>query len=524
MAFEVDEEPLPVGWEIAMSRSKNKPYYHNAETKKVYWVDDELPRGWSHQFDNDGRVFYFHIKDKNGSVSYDKPQLRPAKSLKGDERTLSPEPMPLPEPSYDREDDLRFSESAPKPERKKSNSLMDLLSPGPPAQINAEDNAHDDPRVRSSSRGSMDISNLVSSSGNSSGNKRPFDQIAKEADPDAAAAFYNQLQRNATSDRADSMLFHMRAMNNWVKSILINEYSRRDDCVLDLACGKGGDLMKWAKRGISKYVGVDIAQKSLEDAVERIESNAQHRDLDVQFIQGDLGRVSLLEDESHCWTRSRGWHDAIPLESACCFNLISMQFSFHYMFGDEQRASRCFRTLHELLVDGGIFIATTVDPNKILMKYYQNLHSEDTEQDQQRQAGETKPDVQILDDKKREVCAIRFDQTVKDQLLGFDTTSSEGAFGLRYNFTLRDSNDQAGGQAVDLPEYLVPDDLLKRLLKENGFELLLQQNFHSFVHKHSDKNRSLLEKMHVMNYAGSISDAEWEVAGLYQVLAFKKAY
>lgn len=121
MVLEVDEEPLPAGWEVLMSRSQNMPYYSNVRTKKVYWVDDELPRGWSHQFDDQRRRFYFHIRDKQATISYEKPVLRRA-------RSPSPEPA-LPEPSYD----AAPPPQPPRMERKKSNSLMDLLSPGPPA-------------------------------------------------------------------------------------------------------------------------------------------------------------------------------------------------------------------------------------------------------------------------------------------------------------------------------------------------------------------------------------------------------
>ncbi|KAI9998416.1 hypothetical protein PInf_002803 [Phytophthora infestans] len=537
--FLVAEEQLPAEWEVTMSRSKNMPYYYNTKTKKVYWVDDELPRGWSHQFDRDGHRFYFHVKDKNATISYDRPVLRQASSpsppppaIKSD--IASPEPIPVPAPSYDDTE----SPSAPSPGglgRSDSGEPPRLESPrAPMAQA---------PRT-------MNISNLVSSPerpqqsegrGNYNGNKRSLDAMSrghdddKDKDPDAAAAFYNQLQRRAQSDRADSLLFHMRALNNWVKSVLINEYSRREgDCVLDLACGKGGDLMKWTKRNLAQYVGVDIAQKSLEDAVERYTSfsrNGRDRDrkkTEVQFIQGDLGVVDLLRDEMHCWSEHEGWHDAVPLPTTAMgnFNVVSVQFSFHYMFGDAQRANRFFSTVHELLADGGVLIATTVDPNKLLMKYFQGLRPPEQEKEDQEA---NKPDVSILDEKKREVCCIRFDAATRTQLSGPDA-AAEGSFGLRYNFTLRDrvedDADGGGGQAVDLPEYLVPDDLLAKLLREHGFELLLKQNFHRFIQqrKDQDRNRTLLEKMHVTNIRGSISDAEWEIAGLYQVLAFKKSY
>lgn len=125
MAFEVNEEPLPAGWEVLMSRSQNMPYYSNVRTKKVYWVDDELPRGWSHQFDDQKRRYYFHIRDKQATISYDKPVLRRAPLAV----SLDEPPLPaLPEPSYDPQ-----PQTASRMERKKSNSLMDLLSPGPPA-------------------------------------------------------------------------------------------------------------------------------------------------------------------------------------------------------------------------------------------------------------------------------------------------------------------------------------------------------------------------------------------------------
>ncbi|CAH0522088.1 unnamed protein product [Peronospora belbahrii] len=566
------EEPLPSEWEVTMSRSKNMPYYYNVQTKKVYWVDNDLPQGWSHQFDRDGKRFYFHVRDKNGTISYDKPVLHTTSSSSLlpplSNNVVSPEPVPIPVPSYSNSESPRAlttdspnghtrpdSGEPPRLVRKKSNSLMDLLSPGPPA-LGPEEKTQDDESPRApltKVSATMNIYNLVSDPERSAqsedrltSSKRSYGAMSgdyndenREKDPDAAAAFYNQLQRSAQSDRADSLLFHMRALNNWVKSILINEFSRREgDRVLDLACGKGGDLMKWTKRNLAMYVGVDIAQKSLEDAVERYTffsrggkrvGDRDRKKAEVQFIQGDLGVVDLLHDVMHCWSEHEGWHDAVPLPSTAVgsFNVVSVQFSFHYMFGDAERANRFFSTVHELLADGGVLIATTVDPNKLLMKYYQGLRPPEKEKEDHAM---NKPDVSIIDEKKREVCCIHFDAATRAQLSGFNA-ASKGSFGMRYNFTLRDrvegdTDDGGGGQAVDLPEYLVPDDLVAELLREHGFELLLKQNFHYFIKQHKDQecNRLLLEKMHVTNIRGSISDAEWEIAGLYQVLAFKKSY
>ena len=45
----------------------------------------------------------------------------------------------------------------------------------------------------------------------------------------------------------------MRNFNNWVKSVLIRGYVQRGAIVLDLCCGKGGDLLKW-KEGRIGYL------------------------------------------------------------------------------------------------------------------------------------------------------------------------------------------------------------------------------------------------------------------------------
>lgn len=102
----------------------------------------------------------------------------------------------------------------------------------------------------------------------STGIKRGFDEISEEknggseetnfhTDTGAAAAdaFYSGLTRNLDT-RADSRLYHMRAFNGWVKATQISELNPRIVIngtkqpmrplrVLDLACGKGGDLKKW---------------------------------------------------------------------------------------------------------------------------------------------------------------------------------------------------------------------------------------------------------------------------------------
>ena len=75
------------------------------------------------------------------------------------------------------------------------------------------------------------------------------------------------------------MCIIFRSFNNWTKSMLINEYMdkirraegfRGQVSVLDLGCGKGGDLTKWHKAKVDHVVGVDIAATSIEQCKDRL--------------------------------------------------------------------------------------------------------------------------------------------------------------------------------------------------------------------------------------------------------------
>jgi hypothetical protein len=106
--------------------------------------------------------------------------------------------------------------------------------------------------------------------------KRDYDEMNDDAENNdatfhtdtgaaAADAFYSGLTRKLDT-RADSHLYHMRSFNGWVKATQISELDPRIVIdgkpqargplrILDLACGKGGDLNKWSlhERGISTY-------------------------------------------------------------------------------------------------------------------------------------------------------------------------------------------------------------------------------------------------------------------------------
>ncbi|ETV98357.1 hypothetical protein, variant 3 [Aphanomyces invadans] len=298
---------IPPGWEVMTSRSKGLDYYFNKKSGKQYWVHKDLPQGWSKIIEADRRTYYFHISDEMGTRSYEKPAAVAS-------APLSPPPQPhhIHAPSVNESTNPHFSHP---PQRRGSNSLHDLLSPVAASVASPEEQYHHTapqrdkrPRedVESPRSESKHIRRDVASCDRRSSpprNTREMEPawatsrptpaesstsrslVTDGTDQEQAAQFYSKLSRKKTSDRADSRLYHMRCMNNWVKSVLIQEYSQKQSRVLDLACGKGGDMNKWARHNFQMYMGVDIALGSLEDAATRIQQNADLSRSDIHLVR-----------------------------------------------------------------------------------------------------------------------------------------------------------------------------------------------------------------------------------------------
>lgn len=317
----------------------------------------------------------------------------------------------------------------------------------------------------------------------------------------------------------------------------------------DLACGKGGDLGKWVshKRGMRNYVGIDVARGSLKDAALRARQlRKQNRLTNAVFSCADLGsdvpgrkrdlrskrlqKLSTwsLEDEADFesgdpeFKMERGG----GISETDRFDIISIQFAIHYMMQTGKRARRFFHTVSQLLDIGGNLAFTTMDARVILdhmMNLGLNFHFEDGKE----------PDYkEVVVETGGGACKLKFEPDVVKKILqstSDGTKGEEDLFGLEYSFTLVEGEDHAAGagDAVNLPEWLIPIPVLVALGKEAGLELEYAQNFHEFFEAHSDANdhhaaHQLMNTMKVPNRNGTISKDEWSISRMYMAVKFRK--
>ncbi|XP_056597958.1 mRNA cap guanine-N7 methyltransferase [Triplophysa dalaica] len=325
------------------------------------------------------------------------------------------------------------------------------------------------------------------------------------------ATHYNALQERGLAERNRSRIVHMRNFNNWLKSVLIADIldkvkqKKRDVTVLDLGCGKGGDLLKWKKGRIDKLVCADIAGVSIEQCQQRYNDmrrrgHPNDRTFAAEFITSDCSRELLSEKFR---------------DPELQFDVCSCQFVYHYSFESEQQAETMLRNACERLRPGGFFIGTTPDAYELVKR----LEESDT------------------NSFGNEVYSVKFQKKDNYPL-----------FGCQYDFNLEG--------VVNVPEFLVYFPLFEEMAKKYNMRLVCKKTFREFFEEKvkDEKNKVLMQWMQALEQyppdergrlasdslgeydhaktisenpavrlpLGTLSKSEWEATSLYLVFVFEK--
>ena len=277
---------------------------------------------------------------------------------------------------------------------------------------------------------------------------------------------YDQRKNQSREERNNSPIKPIKDFNNWLKGVLIYKYVPNECTVLDLCCGKGGDLFKFSFRNIKNYVGVDISFNSLVSLSERYNGG---RDLKfpAKLIHADVGKVSI---ES-------------ALDSNVEFDTVSCQFAFHYFFQSKEHVKTALQNATSRLKKGGKFIVTTLDSN-VLQSMLKKVE------------GKTL---------KNSVFQANFQCS--------DDKSFEEPFGNCYTFQLEDAVDPC-------PEYLVNPQIFIEMAKEFNLSLVENLNFYDFYEKY--RNNRETENSRPRLNVRDMNEDFWTVVKLYTTFVFEK--
>ncbi|KAF2149323.1 mRNA capping enzyme, large subunit [Myriangium duriaei CBS 260.36] len=218
-------------------------------------------------------------------------------------------------------------------------------------------------------------------------------QIAARNNNDIVSSHYNAVpQRGREWRKTDSSIRGLRSFNNWVKSALIQKFSLpdipvRDLLVLDIGCGKGGDLQKWqsAPQMPALYVGIDPAATSIDQARGRYDEMRRRRRgprgrglFDAHFFAQDcfgesIGAIPIVQQvgfDPHAGPDANGNITGRP--SRGNFDVVSMMFCLHYSYESHDRARGMLRNVAGALKKGGRFLG--VMPNSDVLSAHVEKH------------------------------------------------------------------------------------------------------------------------------------------------------
>ncbi|EDO17552.1 hypothetical protein Kpol_534p32 [Vanderwaltozyma polyspora DSM 70294] len=288
------------------------------------------------------------------------------------------------------------------------------------------------------------------------------------------------------SKRALSPIIKLRNFNNAIKYMLIDKFTHPGNIVLELGCGKGGDLRKYGSAGVSQFIGIDISNASIQEAHKRYQS-MKNLDYQVILITGD------------CFGESLG--KVVEPFPQCRFpcDVVSAQFCLHYAFETEEKARRTMINISKSLRIGGYFFGTI--PDSEFIRYKLNKISEDVEKPSWGNA--------------------IYKVTFKNNEYFKNDKEFPSPYGQIYTYWLEDAID-------NVPEYVVPFETLRSLADEYGMELELQMPFNKFfveeipkwMTKFSPRMREGLKRTD--GKFGVEGDEKEAAAYFYTVFAFRK--
>jgi mRNA (guanine-N7-)-methyltransferase len=372
---------------------------------------------------------------------------------------------------------------------------------------------------------------------------------------------YNAVpERGRQWRKTDSRIKGLRSFNNWVKSTLIQKFAPDEDftpgaaelgvggppdkelLVLDIGCGKGGDLGKWQKapQPVALYVGLDPADVSIDQAIDRYEDMKRRGSGGGRGGRGGRGGFHnrppappLFEAHFYpkdCFGQSI---DNIPVIKQVGFDgsggpsrfggggfdVVSMMFCMHYAFESEEKARQMLKNVAGSLKKGGRLIGCIPSSDVIsdeVRKFNTRATSkEKSQEDSKEEEGEVEEgEADETAGWGNDIYNVRFP----------GKTPADGIFrppyGWKYNYFLHESVE-------GVPEYVVPWEGFRALADDYNLELEYHKNFKDIWESEQD-NQELMNLSEDMGVRGRnrgkflISDEEMHAAGFYVGFCFRK--
>lgn len=149
---------------------------------------------------------------------------------------------------------------------------------------------------------------------------------------------------NSKNEDNEDPFYNMKKFHNNIKRDLIKKYVNSKDIIIDLGCGKGGDMHKLINTDVKYVKGYDINKKYLKEAEERYEKIKKKKNISTKILY-------------KCIDLSKQVIDTEPEK----VNVVICNFALHYFFENEETFNILKNSIKNNLKTNGYFIGTIFD-------------------------------------------------------------------------------------------------------------------------------------------------------------------
>ena len=292
-------------------------------------------------------------------------------------------------------------------------------------------------------------------------------------------AYYNR-----SGARTESRMIRLQQFHNKIikKDMMIKKYLKEGMSLLDLACGKGGDLYKWIDMKPSWVLGVDINKYNIYNDKDgfcvRYNSIKQKKDnipdmasvvCDSSKPIYDLDSYTIELDKTiidHVYNGNISGNNAmlerLANKAQERFDVIEMMFAIHYLMINKETFDSFIDNVLRNIKPGGIFMFNSLNGKKVhnLLKDKTIYRARNHDDDESTQS----------------LWEIEKHYDLEDVL-----PDDETCFGKKISVYIESINNK-------IDEYLVNYEYLETYLNGKGFEKVEELDFRN-IHMTNDYQR-----------------------------------
>lgn len=268
--------------------------------------------------------------------------------------------------------------------------------------------------------------------------------------------------RPAAARRPHVSTATVRAFHNWVKRQLYATYLHPRGFLVEVGCGRGGDLLKAFRQSPGRWLNIDIDQSSIDKgktrALEQAGATGHELYQKITWVCGDLTDAKTLEKlilDGH-------------LTCPGSVNVFSSQFSLTYFWRTRAIFDQTLDWIATFLKPGGHFIGNVPDGQR--MESLCHVVSTD---DEQKKSGRTRMFAS-------DMMSFSIDE--------FPSDGEVAPFGRRVVFEMSDSVVN-----VPTPEYYVHWPTFVDMASQHGLGLVKSETFDEAYKNYSYSNLGSLE-------------------------------